>query len=262
MTHLMVGEMRVFYREFGDAEAPPVVMLHGFTGTGAGQWTGQSEALSRSYRLIVPDLRGHGRTDNPAGRSAMNLRQFAHDTAEMCRLMGIQRAAFCGESTGAMLQLRLALTHPDLVAASILSSVSDHHPEPVSAWQSTQTVDSLAATWFPQDADLKAFAAQHTALGPEHWRQVLGDFLALGKHSHTADFPERDELGKILNPVLLIHGDRDWLFPIEIPVRLYRQLPQAELCILPNTDHLPPNEQPALFNEIALGFLARHFPIP
>lgn len=256
----MVGEMRMFYDDLGDAQAPPVVMLHGFTGTGADQWPAQVDAFSRGYRLIIPDLRGHGRTDNPAGRPAMNLRRLAQDIAELCRLLGVARAAFCGESIGGMLLLTLALAHPDLVAAAVLSAVSDHHPEGVRAWQATQSVDSLAATWFGQPGALEAFAARHTALGRDHWRTVLADFLALSAHAHADDFPEADELAAITSPVLLVHGDRDWLFPVEIPVRLYRALPRGELCVLPATDHLPPVERPALFNEIALAFLARHYP--
>lgn len=260
MAYVTARGLRVYYEEFGDPQAPPVMMLHGFTGTGTAQWAGQAAALAHTYRLIVPDLRGHGRTDNPAGRSAMNFRQLAHDTAALCGALGITRAAFCGQSTGAMLQLTLALEHPDLVAACILSSAADHHPEAVRAWQATQSVDSLAAAWFPRPDDLAAFAAQHTALGPQHWRTVLGDFLALGSHTDADDFPEPADLGRIVSPVLLVHGDRDWLYPVELPVRLYRRLPHAELCILPGTDHLPPQEQPALFTEITLGFLGRHHP--
>jgi pimeloyl-ACP methyl ester carboxylesterase len=74
------------------------------------------------------------------------------------------------------------------------------------------------------------------------------------------DFPDPGELQGITTPVLLIHGDRDDLFPVEMPQELYRLLPNAELCILPNTNHVPPEEHPGWFNEITLDFLARHYP--
>lgn len=56
---------------------------------------------------------------------------------------------------------------------------------------------------------------------------------------------------------MLVRGDRDHLFGPEIAVELYHKLPHAELCVLPNTGHWPPSEQPAVFNLLASDFLAR-----
>src|SRR5688500_3745461 len=101
----------MYYEEHGKADGPTLVLHHGFIQTGA-SWTHQLAAFGAHYRLLVPDLRGHGRTDNPGGADAMNHRQFARDIIALCRDLGVERAAFCGESTGAMLQLTLALEAP------------------------------------------------------------------------------------------------------------------------------------------------------
>ena len=61
----------------------------------------------------------------------------------------------------------------------------------------------------------------------------------------------------IAAPTLIVHGDRDWFFPVAVPAELYRRLPDAELCILPNTGHAPPVERPEWFNAITLDFLGR-----
>jgi len=58
-------------------------------------------------------------------------------------------------------------------------------------------------------------------------------------------------------PTLIVHGDRDRYFPVAIPVELYGLLPDAELCILPNTGHFPQADRPEWFNDIVLDFLAR-----
>jgi pimeloyl-ACP methyl ester carboxylesterase len=77
----------------------------------------------------------------------MNHRQFAIDIAMLCDQLGIGGAAFFGESTGAMLQLSLAVSRPDLMAAAVLAAASYFWSEEHRASLRTQTVDELAATW-------------------------------------------------------------------------------------------------------------------
>ena len=61
---ITIDGMRMYYEEHGTPDGPPLVLLHGFTGTGD-FWSNQLTAFGAHYRLLVPDLRGHGRTDNP-----------------------------------------------------------------------------------------------------------------------------------------------------------------------------------------------------
>jgi pimeloyl-ACP methyl ester carboxylesterase len=259
MAYTQVGDVRMYYDDLGRPEGLPIVMLHGFSATGRADWNAQIETLAEEYRLIVPDLRGHGRSDNPAGRPAMNHRQFAEDIALLCDGLGMDRSAFIGTSTGSMLQLSLALNRPDLVAAAVLAASTYFWSTELRTSLGSQTVDELANVWFPEPKDRQRFTMSHTALGPDHWRVVLGDFIGLFSHEHAEDFPDFGELAAIKAPVLLVHGDRDHLFAPEIAVELYRQLDHAELCVLPNTGHWPAGEQPQAFNSLAHDFLARHY---
>lgn len=234
-------------------------MIHGFTGTGRSDWIQQLDAFGSESRLIVPDLRGHGRSDNPSGHAAMNLRQFASDIVLLCDRLGIERAAFFGESAGSDLLLSLALDRPDLVAAAVFAVGSYFTPEEHRATYRSRSVDEIAAEWFPEPEALNTFSGLHTALGADHWRVLVGDFIGLFGHDHSEDFPEEADLGNIRAPVLIVHGDRDHHYRPEIACQLYRKLPNAELCILPNTGHLPPLERPGLFNTLAADFLARRY---
>jgi pimeloyl-ACP methyl ester carboxylesterase len=252
MASIMVGDMRMYYVEAGHPDGSPLVLLHGFNGSGAA-WAPQLDALGAHYRLILPDLRGHGRSDNPAGIVAMNHRQFARDIAGFCAALGIQRAAFCGESTGSMLQLSLALFAPDLVAACVLAAATYYFPDTARAMFRQLTPDTL-----PEQFRTR-FQSIHVALGPDHWRMVVEANHNLHSHVHAEDFPEQDELPRITAPVLIVHGDRDPALPLDIPTSLYTMLPNAELCLLPNTGHNPPAEHPAWFNAIALDFLTRRY---
>jgi 3-oxoadipate enol-lactonase len=245
---IAVNDLTMQYEEHGRADGVPLVLLHGFQQTGE-MWRWQISAFA-DFRLLVPDLRGHGRTNNPAGISAMNHRQFARDIIAFCAAVGVERTIFCGESTGAMLLLSLALAAPALPRALILAGGTYFYGEEIRAWWRTQTPERLVR-------DIDGAQKRHTALGPEHWRTVAEAFIALGTHAHREDFPEVEELRAIATPVLIMHGDRDFFFPVAVPSGLYGLLPDAELCILPRTGHVPPIERPDWFNSIVREFLAR-----
>jgi pimeloyl-ACP methyl ester carboxylesterase len=260
MAYALLAGMRMYYEEAGRADGPPLVLLHGFTGTGAREWNQHLAPLGERYRLIVPDLRGHGRTDNPGGSAAMNHRQFARDIASLCDSLGVDRSAFCGQSSGSMLLLSLALSAPALAGACVFGAGTYFFGEEVRSWQRSQTPESLVEARFPGNSSaLQEFKAAHTALGPEHWRVVLAAWLGLAENAHSDDFPEAEELAAIDVPFLVLHGDRDRFFPVEVPTTLYGSLPDSELCILPQTGHGIPSERPSWFDEIALDFLERRY---
>lgn len=250
MPYTYVDDLTMYYEEHGTEDAPALVLLHGFNNTGSSAWQHQIPMFGQHYRLLVPDWRGHGRTDNPTGAAAMNHRQFARDAAGFCRALGVERALFCGSSSGAMQLLSLALAAPELVQALVLSACSHYYSDRLRAWWSEQTPETVVGPERRQ-----AMQQRHTAMGPEHWRTVVGAWIALGKHAHTDDFPEKEELRRIHAPTLIIHGDRDRFFPVDVPVELYSLVPNAELCLLPRTGHGVPGERPDWFNTIVLDFL-------
>jgi pimeloyl-ACP methyl ester carboxylesterase len=190
----------------------------------------------------------------------MNHQQFARDIIALCQARGIAQAVFCGESSGAMLLLALGVAAPDRVRALVLAGCTYTSGEKFRSWLRSQTPESVARELeltYDIYLDIGELKTMHTALGPEHWRTVLEAFIAHGTHAHAADFPEPQELRALQAPVLIVHGDRDSLFPLEVPTTLYGLLPNAELCVLPNTGHFPPWERPAWFNTIVLDFLSR-----
>ena len=252
MPHAAVADLTMHYEEHGRPDGPPLILLHAFTATGA-LWARQLDAFGARYRLLVPDWRGHGRTANPGGLAAMNHRQFARDVIAFCHALGIERATFCGESSGAMLLLTLGLEAPDLAAALVLAGCAHYYSPELRAWFATQTPDTLMTVW----SDAEGLRAQHATLGPDGWRGVMTAWLALGGQAHAEDFPEAEELRALATPTLIVHGDRDRHFPVAVPTALYGLLPDAELCILPQTGHLPPVERPDWFNAIVLDFLDR-----
>jgi pimeloyl-ACP methyl ester carboxylesterase len=252
MATIMIDGMRMYYEEHGTPDGPPLVLLHGFTQSGD-FWINQLAAFGAHYRLLVPDLRGHGRTDNPDGLAAMNLRQFARDISAFCHGLGVERAAFCGFSAGALVELSLAVYAPHLTAVCVLAGATYYWTDEARAQFQQLTPDTIDEAWRGRSQ------AVHTALGPDHWRSVFDAVHNLSTHADTDDFPEAEELRGIGAPVLLVHGDRDHRFPVEAAMGLYRLLPDAELCVLPSTDHGAQRPRPDWFNAIVLDFLARRY---
>jgi pimeloyl-ACP methyl ester carboxylesterase len=251
MPYAAVNDLTMYYEEHGVPGGGPLVLLHGFTATGD-FWRAQIEPFGAHYRLIVPDWRGHGRTNNPGGLARMNHRQFARDAIALCGELGLVRPIFCGESSGAMQLLTLALEAPDLARALVLTGCAHVYADELRAWWREQTPESVVA---PERRP--AMQKSHTALGADHWRTVAAAWIALGEHGHADDFPETEALRGIRTPTLIVHGDRDRFFPVAVPLELYRLVPDAELCILPQTGHVPPIERPEWFNAIVLDFLVR-----
>lgn len=113
-----VNGLRLHYtRTGGDEDHPPVVLAHGVTDDGP-CWTSVAEALSSEFDLIMPDARGHGRSDAPEQGYGADLQ--ADDLAGVIRALGLERPAVLGHSMGAASTLVMAGTYPDLPGAIVL----------------------------------------------------------------------------------------------------------------------------------------------
>jgi pimeloyl-ACP methyl ester carboxylesterase len=236
----------LYVEERGAGE--PLLLLHGFTGTGA-DWRHvfDLDALARTHRVILPDARGHGRSTNPTG--AFSFRQCAQDVIGLLDALGVERVRAIGVSLGAKTLLHLATAQPSRVTAMITVSATPRFPEP------TRALFRAAA------------AAPHT---PEEWAamralHVQGDaqIAALWKlperfAEDTTDMaftPAR--LAAIDARTLIVSGDRDPLYPVELAVDLFRGIRGASLWVVPGGGHGPIflAERDA-FVRVALPFLA------
>lgn len=110
MPLIDIGATRLFVRAFG--EGPPLLLIHGL-GSSGDDWAFQLPDWSRRFRLIVPDLRGCGRSDTPLGQ--YSIAGFAEDLVALIDRLGIQRCAVVGFSMGGAVALEMALQHPQRI---------------------------------------------------------------------------------------------------------------------------------------------------
>lgn len=122
--------MRLFARTGGRADAPPLLLLHGFPQTHA-MWHRVAQRLAPHFRLVLPDLRGYGDSDHPgdahgggAPHAAYSKRAMAADMHALMRTLGHERYFVCGHDRGGRVAHRLALDAPQAVRALCLIDIA------------------------------------------------------------------------------------------------------------------------------------------
>jgi pimeloyl-ACP methyl ester carboxylesterase len=236
-TTLTADGATLFWQEEGDG--PRVLLVHGGTGTGAYDWQHVREPLRRNHRLLICDLRGHGRSSDPTGR--LGLQQIAQDTETLLDAAG-GCDAIVAFSIGASAMLALLARRPGLTRAfvSIAGGVRGD-PE--------QAARVISGPW-PEE--LIALRHEH-ATGLEHWR-LLRAAMAKSWSEHRL---AGTELAAIEMPTLVVAGDRDRVEPLQTAVTLLATLPRAELLVLPRCGHFVSRERPAELAAAIDAFLER-----
>ena len=215
------------YEERGQGE--PLLLLHGFGMCGPGDWGEIADELAKDYRVIMPDLRGHGWSTNPS--NVFTMRQSAEDIRALLDKLGLKGVRAMGISAGAMTLLHLATKYPDRLDAMVLIGGTTYFPE-----QARQVLESAAAA--PPRKEEMEFLSRCASRGEPQVRALMGQFLAF-RDSHEDMNLTPPYLATIKARTLIVHGDRDEFFPVEIPVEMYRSIPKSQLWIVPNGDHVP-----------------------
>jgi pimeloyl-ACP methyl ester carboxylesterase len=208
MTTVRLHDIDLEYDERGDG--PPLLLLHGFTGAGSDfRHLFDLDELARRYRLVVPDLRAHGRSNDPDDR--FSFHQCARDVAALLDHLGIAETRAVGLSLGGNTLLHLASDAPARVTAMVVCSATPYIPrEAQTVMRNTKAADPKVRRLLDRMAD---------------------------DVDDLAFTPPR--LGRITARTLVVNGDRDPLYPIELSLALYRGIPNAALWVLPNAGHVP-----------------------
>jgi pimeloyl-ACP methyl ester carboxylesterase len=226
----------------------PLVLLHGFTGCG-GDWRHvfDLDELARRYRLIVPDARGHGRSTNPAG--TFTHRQCALDLAGLLDQLSVPRARAIGMSLGGNTLLHLTTRAPERIDAMVLVSATMYFPAPARA-----VMRQVAAKNQPAEEWATMRARHHH--GDEQIRALWRHAREFADSTDDMSFTP-PQLATIAARTLLVHGDRDPLYPLEMAVEMYRAMPRCALRVVAGGGHGPifAGRARSQFADEALAFL-------
>lgn len=235
-----VNGMQMYYELYG--EGAPLVLLHPFTGC-TQFWQPFVDDFAPHYRLIVVDLRGHGRSTNPTNQ--FTHRQSALDIYALLDQLEIDAFRAVGASSGGMTLLHMATQQPSRVEAMVLVGTASYWPE------QTRVAQRQSRDW---DWDWAQLRQRHVH-GDDQIRALQDQFYNFKDSYDDMNFTA-PYLSTITARTLIVHGDRDEFFPVSIPVEMYLAIPQAYLWVVPNGDHIPIFEQHAEgFTRAASAFL-------
>jgi len=221
-----VNDIEMAYEVRGSGD--PLLLLHGFFGCGD-NWDPFVARLSERYRLIIPDLREHGRSTNP--RKVYTHEQSAKDIAALLDSLGLRRVRALGISSGGMTLLHLATQQPERVEAMVLIGATTHFGE-----QAKAIMRATGRQGLPPEVR-QEFLGCATRGGEAQLKDLSARFAAL-EQTHDMAFTAAT-LGTIRARTLIVHGDRDIFFPVAIPVAMYQGIPGSALWIVPGGDHVP-----------------------
>lgn len=270
--------IRQHYLEAG--AGAPVILLHGFPFTNY-TWRHQMPELSKRYRVVAPDLRGYGETDKPA--SGYDKRNMARDLRELMRALGIEKIALVGHDRGARVATRFAKDHPeaidrlvvmDNVPTRIIARDFDFArmaktywlflfhlkldlPEILITGREEQWLRHLYSEWCynPHAISGEAFETYVAAYrSPGAVRGALADYRASAEDL-AQDVADADV--KIACPTLSVWGaEFDGVGKLfDMPAIWSEMATHLRTFEVPQSGHVPQEEQPGLVNELLIDFL-------
>jgi pimeloyl-ACP methyl ester carboxylesterase len=229
----------------------PLLLLHGGGGCSEDWVYAGRDQFAKQYLLVAPDARGHGRSSNPP--RTITHRQCALDTLALLDHLGIQKCKAVGLSMGGNILLHMATIQPSRVDAMVVVSATMHFPEQARAVMRQVSVDDHPPSeWDVMRKRHKLGDDQIVALW--EWQRGMKD-------SYDDMNFTPSSLAKITASTLIVYGDRDFLYPVEMAVEMYRSIPRSALWVVPNGGHGPVFLQAAnQFVETSLAFFQKNSP--
>jgi naphthoate synthase len=262
------GPVTLAAREEG--AGPPVLLLHGFTGSGASM-APVAAALRDAHRVVSVDLLGHGASDAPADPALYAIERCAEQLVALLDALRVERAHVIGYSMGGRAGLALAVLHPARVASLLAIGARAGFADPAERAARIRDDERLAAEierdgvaafverWMAQplfatQARLGA-AAREAARAERLAQRAAGLAASLRGMGAGAQTPLHSRLGRIAAPVTLVAGAEDARF-LALARELAARIRGARVAVVPAAGHAAHLENPTAFAAIARAFLA------
>ena len=255
--------LEIFFEDIGTGA--PVVLGHSFLCSGK-MWREQIPALVGKFRVINPDLRGHGRSSEVT--RPFSLYDAVSDVVAVLDRLRIERAIWCGLSIGGMVALRAALTCPERVSGLILLD-TDAGAETALRKLKHRAMGAGARAMgispFLSSIARLMFGATTRRQNPtlvNEWKREFAGVHVPSVLRCLAALMRRDSLlarvGRIDVPALVLVGEEDRSLPPPLSRRIHDLLRDSAFALIPAAGHLSALEQPAPVTDAILSFLVAH----
>jgi pimeloyl-ACP methyl ester carboxylesterase len=205
----------------------PLLLLHGFSGSSQ-DWTATIAEWSTQFQLIVPDLRGHGRSGILS--DPFRHRDAAHDLLALLDRLKITSCKGVGISGGGNVLLHLGTMQPERVAAMVLVSATPYFPAQARSIMRRYRTSISAEQW-------DVLRRRHPG-GDAQIHALLASTEAFAESYDDMNFTP-PHLATIRARTLIVQGDRDPLYPIKLSLEMAQAIPHSSLWIVPNAGHGP-----------------------
>jgi 3-oxoadipate enol-lactonase/4-carboxymuconolactone decarboxylase len=253
---IRAGDLNVHVRLDGPPGAPTLLLLHPLGGTGA-VWDAQAAGLSHAFRVVRPDMRGHGLTTVTPG--PYSIAGLARDALAVLDALGVASAHVGGISISGMVAQSLAAMAPGRVLSLVLADTAMSIP-PAEVWHlraaavrahgMAPLVDSVMARWvtpsFQSDPAALGLAAMLRRTDPEGYAGAAEAIAGTDLSAGTAS---------LRLPCLVLVGDQDTSTPPASARAIAAVVPGARLQVIEGAGHIPPVQQPAAVTAAMRGFL-------
>jgi pimeloyl-ACP methyl ester carboxylesterase len=270
---IMLNGLKFHYREWGISEAPPLILLHGFTAH-ARVWDTIAQALQDRYYVLALDQRGHGETEWAKDYSWSLMRD---DIGTFAQALGYQKVSLLGSSMGGGNAFRYAGVSPQTVEQLVIVDVGPPLPQPPEPSSDVQDdapwpdefdgqeeMVQLVRSAFPYilESELATWVlyyARHLENGRWTWGYDAANF---GDFTADPTYPTPEELWRLLVnitcPTLVVRGAESATFSREQAERMVHDMPNCRLIEIPDASHTVPWDKPDEFIAAVQGFLTRY----
>ncbi|MBV9458598.1 MAG: alpha/beta fold hydrolase [Bradyrhizobium sp.] len=241
--------VNIYFEVHGDG--PPLILTHGYSSTSA-MWQGQVEALSKHHKLILWDMRGHGRSDYPNDGALYSEALTVGDIAALLDEVGAKKAIVGGLSLGGYMSLAFYRAHPERVSALLIIDTGPGFKK-----------DDARAAWNKRALDtaerfdreglevLKSASCERSSVSH---RDARGLALAARGMLTQRDARVIEVLPEIKVPSLVVVGADDAPF-LAASDYMAAKIPGAQKAVIPAAGHAVNIDQPEAFIEAVLPFL-------
>jgi pimeloyl-ACP methyl ester carboxylesterase len=262
---LDIDGIHLAYSDEGEGKGNRTILLihgHPFDRT---MWDPQVEFLRNDFRVVVPDLRGYGKTALPNGCRMTTLASFAGDCLRLLDALGIQEAGVVGLSMGGQIALELFRQDQSRVNALVLADTFAGLDGEETKQLRLTTADRLEREGMaPYAAEVltKMITSSNAARYPQIAIHVLrmmrmtppsGAAAALRGRAQRMDYTPL--LQSIQVPTLVVVGREDEYTPVTVADELHRSIPRSQLAVIDDAGHLPNLERSAEFNAVLANWL-------
>jgi 3-oxoadipate enol-lactonase len=255
-----VRGIELAYDDAGEGEA--VVLLHGFPFSRA-LWRGQTQTLSAEWRVVAPDLRGHGETAGTQGPATME--EMARDVAALLDELEIERAVVAGLSMGGYVALEFFRLFRERVRALVLADTratadteeARRDREEMARRALTEGIQVVADAMLPKLLAPATFEreTERVAFVREMIMGTRPEGAAAALRGMAVRRDQTELLGEIEVPTLILVGSEDAVTPPEMSEAMSRRVRGARMEVLEGAGHVSNVERPAEFNHALVQFL-------